>query len=117
MDLSEKQTPNIFIQPKIKNDTIVIDNGTFEIKAGYLGDLCIIAKNKIYKNKDRVSLEPFPSASVKSMFDEDVITNFDSLEYTIDQVLDFLAPSALKNLIFTSTPTSPTEHDLIEFLF
>lgn len=117
MDLSEKQTPNIFIQPKIKNDTIVIDNGTFEIKAGYQGDLCIIAKNKIYKNKDRVSLEPFPSASVKSMFDEDVITNFDSLEYTIDQVLDFLAPSALKNLIFTSTPASPTEHDLIEFLF
>lgn len=117
MDFSEKQTPNTFIQPVNKNDTIVIDNGTFELKAGYRDNICIIAKNKIYKNKDRVSLEPFPSASVKSMFDEDVITNFDTLEYTIDQILEFLNPDSLKNLIFTCTPSSPTELDLIEFLF
>lgn len=54
MDFSEKQTPNTFIQPSSKNDNIVIDNGTFEIKAGYLNHLCVIAKNKIYKNKERV---------------------------------------------------------------
>lgn len=51
------------------------------------------------------------------MFDEDVITNFDSLEYTTDQILEFLQPSSLKNLIFTNTPCSPTESELIEFLF
>lgn len=117
MDLSEKQTQNTFISPTVKNDTIVIDNGTFELKAGYLESLCIIAKNKIYKNKDKVSLDPFASASIKSMFDDDVITSFDTLEYTMDQILSFLAPDSLKNLIFTSTPESPTEQELIEFLF
>jgi actin-related protein 5 len=117
MDLSEKQTQNTFIKPTTRSNTIVIDNGTYELKAGYLGNLSIIAKNKIFKNKDKISLEPFPSATVKTMFDDDVITGFDTLEYTIDQVLTFLNPEKLENLIFTDTPNSPTHPDLIEFLF
>jgi len=117
MSTAEKQHPNIYSDPKGKSDTIVLDNGTFELKAGYLGDLAMIVKNRLYKNKERISLEPFPSSSPKSMFDGDVIVNFDVLEQTIDLVLDYLKPAALKNFIFTATPCSPTSTELVQFLF
>lgn len=117
LDTSEKNFSSIVSEAKKKSDTIVIDNGTFEIKAGYLYEPSIVNKNRIFKYKERISLDPFPSSSVRSMFDLDVITNFDTLEYTIDQVLMHLKPDMLKNLIFTATPCSPTEQELVEFFF
>lgn len=117
LDTSEKQTQNLYFEPTHKNDTIVLECGVFELKAGYLGNPCMIFKNRLYKNKDKISLEPFSSSSVKSMFDNDVIINFDVLEQIMDLVLSYLKPSSLKNLIFTTTPNSPTENELIEFLF
>lgn len=101
----------------MSHSTIVIDNGTYELKAGYSGDLCVIIRNRIYKHKDKVSFEPFTSSSAKSMFDNDVLVNFDVLEYTMDVLLGHLKPSELKNLVFTITPFSPTEAELLEFLF
>lgn len=77
----------------------------------------MIVKNRIYKSKEKVSLEPFPAATIKTMFDRDVIVSFDVLEQTIDLVLDHLKPTSLKNLIFTTTVSSPTEPELINFLF
>lgn len=117
MDFGEKQQPNVYSPPKACQPTIVFDNGTYEFKAGYLKDLCMIVRNRIYKHKEKVSFEPFPMSSIKSMFDNDVIVNFDVLEYTMDNVLSYLKPSKLKNLIFTITPFSPTEAELLEFLF
>lgn len=114
---AEKQYPNMYYEPKEKGDTIVIDNGTFQMKAGYIGDLAMIVRNRVYKNKEKISLEPFPSSSLKSMFDGDVIVNFDVLEQTMDLVLSYLKPSTLKNLIFTVTPNTPTEQELLDFLF
>jgi len=117
IETGEKQTQNVYDAPGSENSCIVIDNGTFEFKAGYLGKLAMIIKNKIYKHKDKVSFEPFASSSVKTMFDSDVIVHFDVLEYTIDDILEYLKPKDLKDLIFTITPSSPTESDLLEFLF
>lgn len=114
---NERQYPNTYFDLTTTNDTIVIDNGTFELKAGYSNNIAMIVKNKIYKSKDKISLEPFPSSSVKNMFDGDVIVNFDTLEQTIDLILEYLKPNSLKNLIFTATPNSPTEQELIDFLF
>ncbi|KAM0681205.1 Nuclear actin-protein involved in chromatin remodeling [Glugoides intestinalis] len=117
IDTSEKQTQNFYIDVQKSGDTVVIDNGTFEIKAGYLNNLCIVAKNNIYKNKDKTSLDPFISSTVKTMFDGDVVVSFDVLEQTIDLVLEHLKASTAKNLIITSTPYSPTEEELLTFLF
>lgn len=117
IDLTEKHYEPLVIESKYPNDTIVIDNGTYEIKSGYLNELCFVTKNNIYKFKNRISMEPFPSSSLKSMFDTDVIVNFDVLEHTVDRVLDILKPKELENLIFTITPYSPTEADLLNFLF
>ncbi|ELA42503.1 uncharacterized protein VICG_00602 [Vittaforma corneae ATCC 50505] len=117
INTSEKHYPNIYFKPRSQSNTIVMDNGTFELKAGYLNDLCIIARNRLFKSKDKVSLEPFPSSTVRSMFDGDVIINFDVLEQTIDLIFEYMKPSFIENLIFTSTPYSPTEQELIDFLF
>lgn len=117
MCTAERQYPNMYFEVKSKSDTIVLDNGTFELKAGYQGDLAMIVKNRLYRNKEKISLEPFPSSSLKSMFDGDVVVNFDVLEQTMDLVLDYLSPTSLQNLIFTATPSSPTELDLVHFLF
>lgn len=118
LDTSERQSKNIINEPKdTSNNTIIIDNGTFELKAGFRDDLCIVSRNRLYKNKERVSLEPFPSSSVKTMFDGDVVVGLDVFELTIDQVLSHLKPNSLDNLIITSTPYSPTEEEMIKLLF
>lgn len=117
ISIPEKHSQNSYFKTKSKNDTIVMDNGTFELKAGYLNELCMIVKNRVFKSKDKISLEPFPSSSMRSMFDGDVIVNFDVLEQTIDLVFEYMKPDSIKNIIFTSTPCSPTEQDLVDFLF
>lgn len=117
MYFGKKQQPNVYSTQRASQSTIVLDNGTYELKAGYLGDLCMIVRNRIYKHKEKASFEPFPSSSIKSMFDDDVIVNFDILEYTVDSVLSHLKPPKLESLIFTVTPFSPTEAELLEFLF
>lgn len=118
IDTSERTSKNIITDPKnTNNDTIIIDNGTFELKAGFSNDLCIVSRNRLYKSKERVSLVPFPSSSAKTMFDGDVVVGFDVLELTIDQILSHLKPKALNNLIITSTPHSPTEEEMIKLLF
>lgn len=117
VDTSEKSQPNFYKKPQEKNSTIVVDNGVYELKAGYLGELSLILKNKIYKYKEKLSFEPFPSSSVKTMFDSDVVINFDILENFLDTILDFLEPTELNGLILTATPFSPTESEMLEFLF
>jgi actin-related protein 5 len=117
IDLTEKQYVNICKIPTKKTDTIAIDNGVFEIKAGFINDLSIVVRNRVYKNKDKISFDPFPNSTVKTMFDNDVIINFDTLEYTMDLILGSLDPSSIENLIITSTPYSPTEVELVEYLF
>lgn len=117
VNLSEKQYIPTFNKPSQHQDTLLIDNGTYEIRAGYPESPCVVTKNQIYKNRDRVSLEPFPAASLKTMFDSDVVMNFDVLEYTIDSILEFIEPKKLSNLIFTDTPYSPTKPELLKFLF
>lgn len=117
IDTNERIFPNKYDVSGPKSNTIVIDIGSFEIKAGYLGNPSIVIKNRLYKCKDKVSFEPFPSASVKSMLDSDVIVNFDVLEYCLDGILELLMPEELDNLILTITPCSPTENVLLDFLF
>lgn len=117
VDLSEKPYQNILQTPKSTNDTLVIDNGVYELKAGCLNDLCIVVRNRIYKNKEKINFEPFPLSSMKTMFDGDVIIGFDVLEHSIDLAIEHIKPNKLQNLIFTTTPCSPTAVELIDFLF
>ncbi len=117
VDLSEKQYVNFLKTEKKESNIIVIDNGTYELKCGYINDLCMIIRNRIYKYKDKVSFEPFSLASVKTIFENDVILNFDILECIIDLILEHLNPSKLDSLIITNTPNSPTTIELIDMLF
>ncbi|ADM11487.1 actin-like protein [Encephalitozoon intestinalis ATCC 50506] len=101
-----------------KSDTIVIDNGTYECKAGYSGDgPQMVFKNILYRHKTVSSIESFQGASPKTMFDGDVVTNFEVLENVIDEILEYLKPEKLKNLIFTEKIFNPTHEDLVKFLF
>ncbi|KAG5859651.1 hypothetical protein KMI_05g08330 [Encephalitozoon hellem] len=101
-----------------KTDTIVIDNGSYECKAGYSGGAPqMVFKNVLYRHKAVSSIENFQGASAKTMFDGDVVTNFEVLEYVIDEILEYLKPEKLKNLIFTEKIFSPTHTELVKFLF
>ena len=117
VDLSEIPYAVTFNKPTKPSNTIVVDNGLYEIKAGYLSDPCIVALNRIFRYKERVSMESFPQSTMKSMFEDDIIANFDTLETTIDIILTHLQPSNISNLLFTAAPNLPTEPDLIDFLF
>lgn len=101
-----------------RTDTIVIDNGTYECKAGYSGDAPqMVFKNVLYRHKAASSIESFQGASPKTMFDGDVVTNFEVLEYIIDEILEYLKPERPENLIFTEKIFSPTHTELVKFLF
>lgn len=117
IDLTEKQYVGMIRTPDNPGDTLVLDNGLYELKAGYKNSLCIVVRNRVYKNKERISFDPFPLASLKNMFDNDVIVNFDVLEHTIDIVLGHLKPDSLDKLIITATPYLPSEAEMLEFLF
>ncbi|CAD26557.1 ACTIN-RELATED PROTEIN [Encephalitozoon cuniculi GB-M1] len=101
-----------------KTDTIVIDNGTYECKAGYCGESPqMVFKNVLYRQKSVSSIENFQGASPKTMFDGDVVTNFEVLEHVIDKILGYLKPEKLRNLIFTEKVFNPTHEELVRFLF
>lgn len=117
LDCTEKPYSNTISKPTSASDTLVVDCGVYEFRAGYPDDLLMTVRNRIYKNKGRASFEPFPLASMKSMFDGDVIVNFDVLEYSMDLLLDHAKPNKLANLIMTVTPYSPTCAALLDFLF
>lgn len=117
MDLSERQHINRIVAPKEQGPVIVIDNGAHGLRAGFQGDMCLSVRNRVYKNKDRISFDPFPLATMKTMFDSDVVVGLDTLEHTVDMVLGHLKPNKLDTLIMTSTPHSPTEAEVLDLLF
>lgn len=101
-----------------KGDTIVIDNGSYECKAGYSGDgPQMTFRNVLYRHKTTSSIENFQGATPKTMFDGDVVTNFEVLEHVVDEILEYLKPEKPKNLIFMEKVYSPTHNDLVRFLF
>lgn len=101
-----------------KNATIVIDNGTHVCKAGYAGkDPQMCFRNVLYRYKTESSIENFQGASTKTMFDRDVVVNFEILENVIDEILRYLKPPKLTNLIFMEKICSPTHVSLLKFLF
>lgn len=116
-DFAEKLYTSTYRVPDTKGGTIVIDNGTYELRAGYAGSPSILVRNRIYKNKEKVSFEPFPLASMKTMFDGDIVVNFDVLEHTIDLLLEHIKPDSLEDLIITNTAYGPTDAELVGFLF
>ncbi|KAI4293138.1 actin-related protein 5 [Pancytospora philotis] len=117
IDLAERQHVNSMRAPTSRGDTLVIDNGVYELRAGALGDMCIAVRNRVYRNRERVSFDPFPLATMKSMFDGDVVMGMDTLESTLDLVLGHVQPERLDTLIITDTPCSPTAPELLDTLF
>ncbi len=114
---TEEQYQSKIIEPSKQSDTIVIDNGSFEMKAGFLGDLSIISKNYIFKSKGKTNLKSFPSSQKITMFDRDVIFNPEIFGTVFDTILCHLKPKILNKLILTVTPFSPTNEALVEYLF
>lgn len=101
-----------------KSDTIVIDNGTHECKAGYAGgEPQMVFRNVLYRCRSDTSIESFQGASVRAMFDGDVVVNLEVLENAIDEILNYLKPDRLVNLIFTEKLCSPTHVSVVKFLF
>lgn len=118
MDFELEASKIFFKKPEKKTDIIVIDIGTYEIKAGFLHDICLIIPNRIFKYKNKVDFNPFPNANRLSMFETDVITNFDVLELIFDLIFEkYLRITQFNKIILTTTPCSPTNSALIDFLF
>lgn len=119
MDFEEKKKEVFVKAPAKKLNTIVIDNGTFEIKVGFKNDPCFIANNKIYKSKNRNSFEVYPSSTRVGMFDRDVVVNFDISEMIFTNIFKQLKLGNVKGkeLVLTTTPNSPTNEDFVDFLF
>ncbi|TBU05112.1 putative actin-like protein [Hamiltosporidium magnivora] len=110
-----------FYASKIKySDTIIIDNGSYLCKSGYSNsDKQLVFKNKYYKTKTENSIEHVTHASVKSMFDGDIITNFETAECIFDKIFEFLECKNVKNLILTECLNNPyfSKKNLIEMCF
>jgi actin-related protein 5 len=105
-------------EPCTRSDTIVVDNGTYECRAGYANSPPqMVFRNLLYKSRDQSGIESFQGATPKSMFDADVVINFEVLEGTMDAIIDYLRPEKLRNLIFTEKICSPMHTALVSFLF
>ncbi|EJW03472.1 hypothetical protein EDEG_02189 [Edhazardia aedis USNM 41457] len=105
--------PKAIFLPATYSKTLVIDNGTYTLKAGFHHNNRnsnaliveenenlhktvkneypqVIFRNKMYKSKFGFTLDNKPQASPKTMFDGDVIVNCEILEATIDYILEYL---------------------------
>ncbi|ORE00253.1 ARP5 [Hepatospora eriocheir] len=114
---TEIEYSSLFNKPKKRTNTIVIDNGTFECKAGFKDDLSIITRNVVYKLKTKSSFVPFSGSKRYSMFTYDIITNMEVFGTTLDTILEHLKPTKLDQLYMTITPYMPVLDQLIEFIF
>ena len=112
----EKKYEGFYQEPKTKKDTVVVDIGTYEIKAGYLNELCIVVKNQIYRNKRKAEFEAFPSSQRHTMFEDDCIVNFDVFGAILNKIISYLDANDAKNLIITTTPCSPSNEALLEYI-
>ena len=118
MDFELEPSKIFFKKPEKKTDTVIIDLGTYEIKAGFLNDVCLIIPNRIFKYKNKVDFNPFPNANKLSMFEADVITNFDVLELIFNLIFEkYLHITQFNKIILMTTPCSPTNPALVDFLF
>lgn len=101
-----------------KSPTVVIDNGTYEMKAGYVGsEPQIVFKNHFYKEVDGIKFNGQRDKNRYSPFFNDMIAGFHCLEENIDQCLDYLKVKECQNLIITDAIYSPTKKELLKFLF
>lgn len=117
LELAEQLQKNTY-RAFTRSDTIVIDNGSHECRAGYAGeDPQMVFRNVLYRQKAQTSIEMFQGAVAKTMFDGDVVVNLEILEGMIDEVLRYLKPERLVNLVFTEKLYSPTHVDVVRFLF
>jgi actin-related protein 5 len=123
-DLNPIKNVNLLNQYKMhrsdynKSDTLVIDNGTYELKGGYLGDkVSIKFQNCFYKDVEGLKYESIRGKNKYTPFTYDMISGLHVLEENIDQVLEYLNVDKCNNLIITDTVYSPTKKDLLKFLF
>ncbi|KAL6122898.1 Arp5 [Nucleospora cyclopteri] len=118
MNLSEENKYTSIIKtPKKIKDTIIIDNGTYEIKCGYEKDLCMVFKNQIFKNKRKAEFEAFPSSQKQTMFEDDCIVNTEVFGLIADKIVQQLKGEKATKLILTITPHLPTKEILLDYLF
>lgn len=87
--------------------TVVIDNGSFECKAGYQGDMVLRFPNKFFKLKDHISFDYINGYAEKFMFDNDVVTNFENMEIIFDRVFSKIKLLEPNGLILTERPFTP----------
>lgn len=104
---------------KLTKETVVIDNGTSELRAGYEGNLLLKLSNRYYKSKDKISFSPFQASSEKNMFDNDIITNFENFEVILDYVFRKIELTEPENLILTEKFNNPdfSRKNILENVF
>lgn len=104
--------------PYKKSSTVVIDNGTFEIKAGYSSNINIRFENCFYKDTEGIKFTNTRNIKHKyTPFTMDLVSGFHVLEQNFDQIFEYLGVKECENLIITDAIYSPTRQDLIDFLF
>ncbi|KAG0441401.1 hypothetical protein DMUE_1082 [Dictyocoela muelleri] len=79
---------------------LIIDNGTYELKAGLkdennknsnpLKNNILKFRNAIYKLKDFISFDPIPNSTYRYMFHGNWIVNTETLKLTIQKILNML---------------------------
>lgn len=102
----------------INNETIFIDNGTYEIKAGVENELGLITTNFAYKKGKNIQFDVVSGSTKISMFDYDIVSQIDVAEHIFKLVFDNLnVETKNKKLVLTITPEMPTTEEFVQMLF
>lgn len=98
----------------------IIDNGSFEIKAGFQDKLCLITRNRIYKKGNKYDFEVSVGATRLEMYNYDTISNLIIAEQTFCALFKFLEIEKNKKcgkiVILTTMPDSTTDESIAKIL-
>ncbi|KAI5190161.1 actin-related protein 5 [Nematocida sp. AWRm77] len=105
----------------VEQSVLVVDNGTFECKAGMEGETPeIVMKNRVYRVKEKngnilymietskkKKMYPNTAISVKTMFDGPVVYNYDVFMGTVKALVSEVEKAQTKNLVITECFLNP----------
>ncbi|KAM0687350.1 Nuclear actin-protein involved in chromatin remodeling [Conglomerata obtusa] len=110
IDLDNIPATSVTTHKVIPSNTLIIDNGTHTLKAGFNDNLAITFRNKAYKFKSQYTIQNESQSSQRTMFERDVIVNPEVMEGTFDHVFDHLLKNKNANelgLVLTAVIDMP----------
>ena len=105
---------------------LIIDNGSYQVRAGYSNNLVpsVVSDSIVHKYQDsnnqssyHLGRHPPPHTSnSRSPFDADVIVHYASMEHLLDEVFKATEYRNSTPIVLTETVCNPTRSELVELL-